>query len=116
MTTAYVLHSSAPGGVNGFYLLSSSGGVYAYDGSGDYSTTFANPHNLVAMLSAAVFTTPTLLTQATPTPAGAMVGVTGTTLSLQVTGVPPGTLLRVFVTAFDGAESTRSSFLVNVTA
>jgi hypothetical protein len=114
MTSAYVLQSLVPGGVNGFYLLSSSGGVYAYDGSGDFSTTFADAHNRVAMLSPAVFTTPTLLTQATPTPAGAMVGVTGNTLSLQVTGVPPGTLLEVLVTAFDGAETTRTSFLVNV--
>jgi hypothetical protein len=110
------LQSSVPGGTGGFYLLRSDGGVYAYDGSGDYSTTFADAHNLVAMLSPAVFTTPTLLTQATPTPAGAMVGVTGSTLSLQVTGVPPGTLLEVFVTASDGAETTHTSFLVSVTS
>jgi hypothetical protein len=114
-TTAYVLRSAVPGGMGGYYLLSSSGGVYAYDGSGDYSTTFGDTHNLVAMLSPAVFATPTLLTQATPTPTGAMVSVTGSSLSLQVTGVPPGTLLEVFVTAFDGAETSRTSFLVNVT-
>jgi hypothetical protein len=76
----------------------------------------ADAHNLVAMLSPVVFTTPTLLTQATPTPAGAVAGVTGNSLSLQVTGVPPGTLLEVFVTASDGAETSRTSFLVSVTA
>jgi hypothetical protein len=115
-TTAYVLQSTVPGGVGGYCLLRSDGGAYAYDGSGEFSTTFANGHNLVAMLSPAVFTTPTLLTRATPTPAGAIVGVTGNTLSLHVTGVPPGTLLEVFVTAFEGAETRRTNFLVNVMA
>jgi hypothetical protein len=114
MTTAYVLQSSVPGGVGGFYLLKSDGGVYAYDGSGDYSTTFADGHNLVANLSSAVFTTPTLLTEATPTPPVAIVSVTGSNLSLKVTGVPPATLLEVFVTAFDGAETARTRFLVTV--
>jgi hypothetical protein len=114
-TTAYVLQSAVPGGVGGYYLLRSDGGVYAYDGSGDFSTTFADGHNQVAMLSPAVFTTPALLTQATAV-AVAQPTVSGSTVSLDVSGLPPGTLLEVFVTAFDGAESTRTSFLVNVTA
>jgi hypothetical protein len=115
-TKAYVLRSAVPCGVGGFYLLSSSGGVYAYDGSGDFSTTFGNGHNLVANSSPAIFDSPTLLTQATPTPLAATVSVTGNSLSLKVTGVPPGTLLEVFVTASDGAETGRTTFLVNVTA
>ena len=64
-TTAYVLHSNVLGGVSGYYLLTSTGAVYAYDGSGSYASTIADSFNLVAQLSPSVFTTPTLLTQAT---------------------------------------------------
>jgi hypothetical protein len=114
-TSAYVLHSAVPGGVGGYYLLGSDGGVYAYDGSGDYSTTFADVHNLIATLSPTVFATPTLLTQAAPTPSAASVSVSGSSLSLKVAGVQPGTLLEVFVTGSDGAETTKTGFLVTVT-
>jgi hypothetical protein len=116
-TTAYVLHSNVMGGVGGYYLLSSSGGVYAYDGSGNYATTFANSANLIATLSPSVFTTPALLTAAqAPSTSGAVVNVNGNTLTVNVAGVSVGTVFEVIVTANDGAETTRTSFLVTVTA
>jgi hypothetical protein len=115
--TAYLLQSTVMGGVGGFYLVSSTGGVYAYDGSGSYAHTFANSANLIATLDPSVFTTPTLLTQAqaSATPA-ASVSVSGNTLTVNVAGVPVGTVFEVFVTASDGAESQKTGFLVTVTA
>jgi hypothetical protein len=118
-TTAYVLHSDVPGGAGGYYLLGSSGAVYAYDGSGDFATSFADGYNLVATLSPNVYATPTLLTKATPASPGAVtvtpVSATTSTLTVDVTGVAPGTVFEVLVTANDGAESTRTRFLVTVT-
>jgi sugar lactone lactonase YvrE len=102
---------------NSFYLLKSDGGLYAYDGSGSYAHTFANSANLVATLDPSVYTTPTLLTDAkAPAAPGANVAVSGTTLSVDATGLTPGTVFRIFVTAADGAESMRTSFLVTVKA
>jgi hypothetical protein len=62
---AYVLHSSQSGpGVAGYYLLSPSGGLYAYDGSGSYAHTFANSANLVTTLAPGIYTDPTQLLNA----------------------------------------------------
>jgi hypothetical protein len=115
--TAYVMRSSVLGGVGGYYLLSSTGGVYAYDGSGSYAHTFANSANLITTLDPSVYTTPTLLTNAQPPvlPA-AVVNISGSTLTVNVASVPVGTVFEVFVTASDGAETTRTGFLVTVTA
>jgi hypothetical protein len=118
-TTAYVLHSDVPGGAGGYYLLSSSGAAYAYDGSGDFATSFADGYNLVATLSPSVYATPTLLTKATPASPAAItvtpVSATTSTLTVDVTGAAPGTVFEVLVTANDGVESTRTRFLVTVT-
>jgi hypothetical protein len=118
--TAYVLHSNVAGGVDGYYLLTSTGAVYAYDGSGSYASTIADSYNLVAQLSLSVYNTPALLTQATePTLPADLLTVTNSaspaTLTINATGVTPGSQLVVFVTASDSAENTRYSFLVNVT-
>jgi hypothetical protein len=114
-TTAYVLHSNVLGGVGGYYLVSSGGGVYAYDGSGSYASTVANNANLIATLASGVYTTPSLLTaaQAAVAPA-AVVTVSGDTLSVNVAGLPVGTVFEVIVTATDGAESNRTGFIVTV--
>jgi hypothetical protein len=74
----------------------------------------------VAQLSASVYTTPTLLSQATEAtlPANMLTvnnSASPATLTSNAAGVTPGTQLVVFVTASDGAEITRVSFLVNVT-
>jgi hypothetical protein len=117
--TAYVLRSDVPGGFGGYYLLSSTGGVYAYDGSGNFASTFADGHNQIATLSPAVYTTPSLLTSAVVLPADVVSvnnNATPATLTLDAAGLTPGTLLQVFVTASDGAEITATSFLVTVTA
>jgi hypothetical protein len=115
--TAYVLSSSVLGGVNGYYLLTNTGAIYAYDGSGNFNTTIGNSSNLIATLSPAVYTTPTLLTQAkAPVAPAATLGVNGNTLTVNVAGVPVGTVFEVFVTTSDGAETTRTGFLVTVTA
>jgi hypothetical protein len=114
--TAYVLQSSVLGGSGGIYLLSNAGGVYAYDGSGSYAHTFANSANLVAQLDPSVYGTPTLLTQAqAPAAPTAVVSVSGNALTVNVAGVPVGTVFEVFVTASDGIESRRTGFLVTVT-
>jgi hypothetical protein len=114
--SAYVLQSSVLGGVGGFYLLNSSGGVYAYDGSGSYAHTFANSANLIATLDPSVYTTPTLLTSAqAPAAPAAVLTVSGSTLTVNVAGVSPGTVFRVIVSASDGAETLRTGFLVTVT-
>jgi hypothetical protein len=117
-TPAFVLHSNVLGSVEGYYLINASnGGVYAYDGSGNYATTFANSANLIATLSPSVFTNPMLLTNAmAPSAPNAVVAVTGNMLSVNVAGVAPGTVFQVIVTANDGAETTQTSFLVTVTA
>jgi hypothetical protein len=119
--TAYVLRSDVPGGFGDYYLLSSTGGVYAYDGSGNFASTFADGHNQIATLSSAVYTTPSLLTSAAPVVLPANVlsvnnNATPATLTLGVAGLTPGTLLQVFLTGSDGAEITGTSFLVTVTA
>jgi hypothetical protein len=114
--TAYVLQSSVLGGVSGYYLLSNTGGVYAYDGSGSYAHTFADSANLVATLDPSVYTTPTLLTQAqAPATPAAVLIVNGDALTINVTGVSPGTVFQVVVSASDGAEMMRAGFLVTVT-
>jgi hypothetical protein len=115
--TAYVLQSNVMGGAGGFYLVSSTGGVYAYDGSGSYAHTFANNANLIAQLAPSVYTTPTLLTNAAaPAAPGAQVSVSGNTLTVNVASVTPGTVFEVYVTVGDGAETQRTGFLVSVTA
>jgi hypothetical protein len=114
---AYVLHSNVLGGTGGFYLLSSSGGVYAYDGSGSYAHTFANSANLVAQLSPSVYMMPSLLTSAAaPTVSGAQVNVNNNMLTVNVSSVPVGTVFEVLLTASDGAQTQRTGFLVTVTA
>jgi hypothetical protein len=115
--SAYVLYSNVLGGVGGYYLMNSSGAVYAYDGSGSYAHTFANSANLVATLDPGVYISPTLLTHAqAPVAPAALLSVNGNTLTINVAGVPVGTIFELFVTASDGAKSTRTSFLVTVTA
>jgi hypothetical protein len=117
MTTAQVVQSAVLGGAQGFYLVDSNGNVFAYDGSGDFSTTFANSANRIGKVSASVFNTPTLLTAATaPAMPAAKVTVLGNMLTVDVTGLPVGTMFEVFVTGSDGAESNRTGFLVTVTA
>jgi hypothetical protein len=64
-----------------------------------------------------VFTNPMLLTNAmAPAAPNAMVTVSGNMLSVNVASVAPGTVFQVNVNANDGAETTRTSFLVTVTA
>ncbi len=116
--SAYVLHSNVPGAVNGQYVLSASGGVYAADGSLTFGQIFANPKNLVAQLTPAVFANPALLTNAQPpaaVPAG-VVNVSGNTLTLNVSSLAVGTVFEVVLQANDGAETGQTSFLVTVTA
>jgi hypothetical protein len=116
--TAYVM-SVTGNNANGnpFYLISSNGGVYAYDGSGSYAHTFANSANLVAMLSPAVYMNPSMLLAAmAPSAVAALVNVSGNMLTVNVANVPVGTVFQVNVTARDGAESSVTSFLVTVTA
>jgi hypothetical protein len=116
--TAYVLTiNGLNANGNPYYLLSSTGGLYAYDGSGSYAHTFANSANLIAQLSPNDYTTPTLLTNAkAPTAPAAEVNVAGDQLTVNVTGLAEGTIFEVFVTASDGAETSRTGFLVTVTA
>jgi hypothetical protein len=116
--TAYVLSvAGTNSNGNSFYLLKSDGGVYAYDGSGSYAHTFANSNNLVTTLSSSVYMNPMLLTNAQlPASPAALATVSGSTLTVNVASVPVGTIFRVFVTASDGAETTRTGFLVTVTA
>jgi pimeloyl-ACP methyl ester carboxylesterase len=116
--TAYVLSimgSNANG--NPYYLITSTGGVYAYDGSGSFAHAIANSANLITTLSPSVYNNPTLLTAATaPAAPAALVSVSANTLTVNVAGVSPGTVFEVFVTANDGAETTRTGFLVTVSA
>jgi hypothetical protein len=114
--TAYVLHSNVLGSAGGYYLLNSAGDVYAYDGSGNFAATVANSANLIATLDPSVYASPSLLTQAqaAATP-GAVVSVSGNTLTVNVAGVSAGRVFEVFVTANDGAETTRTGILVTVT-
>jgi hypothetical protein len=110
---------SATNNVNGnpLYLLSSTGGLYAYDGSSDFGTTLSNSANLVAQLGAAVYQTPSLLTNAQPPQApAAQVNVAGNQLTLNVTGLSVGTVFEVIVVVNDGLATSQSSFLVTVTA
>jgi hypothetical protein len=116
--SAYVLSilgSNANG--NQFYLLSTTGGLYAYDGGSKFGSTFANSANLIAQLGSAVYTVPSLLTNPKPptTPA-AKVNVVGNQLTVNVAGLSVGTIFEVFVTVKDGAETTTTGFLVTVTA
>jgi hypothetical protein len=102
---------------NPLYLLSSTGGLYAYDGGSEFGTTLSNSANLIAQLGAAVYTTPTMLTNAQPPQAPtAQVNVAGNQLTVNVTGASVGTVFEVFVTVNDGVSSSRSGFLVTVTA
>src|SRR5262249_54380715 len=116
--TAYVLTamgSNANG--NGYYLLKSDGGLYAFDGTGNYGHTFANSANLLTTLDPSVDMNPMLLPSAqAPMTPSATAAVTGNTLTVNVASAPVGTVFRVFVNASDGAETTRTSFLVTVTA
>jgi hypothetical protein len=115
--TAYVLQSSVLGGVGGYYLLKSDGGVYAYDGSGSFAHSFGNASNRIASLDAGVFNAPTVLTNARVPPAPpAVVSLSGNTLTVDVSQVAVGTVFEVFVTGSDGAEPTRVGFRVTVTA
>jgi hypothetical protein len=116
-TTAYVLTiAGLNNNHNSYFLLSSAGGLYAYDGSANYSSTISNSANLIATLSASVYNSPTLLTQA-QAPAGLTsnpVSVNGNTLTVNASSLSAGAVFEVFVTASDGAETTRTSFLVTV--
>jgi hypothetical protein len=57
-----------------------------------------------------------LLTKAqAPTAPSAIVNVSGATLTVNVGTVPVGTVFEVFVTVNDGAETSRTGFLVTVT-
>jgi hypothetical protein len=63
-STAYVLQAVNNNSFgNPYYLLSSSGGLYAYDGSGSYSHTFNNVSPL-ATLGANYYVDPTLMLSA----------------------------------------------------
>jgi hypothetical protein len=118
-TTAYVLTiAGLNNNGNTYFLLNSAGGLYAYDGSANYSSTFANSANLLATLSPSVYTSPTLLTQAQApaSPSSNPVSVNGNTLTVNTSSLSAGTVFEVFVTASDGAETTRTSFLVTVSA
>jgi hypothetical protein len=116
--TAYRLQVSGDNGHgNPYYLLRADGAVYADDGSGSFAHAFADPANRVAVLDPSVFNVPTLLTYASaPAPPAASVSVSGSVLTVDVSGLAAGTVFRVFVTADDGAEMMRTSFLVTVTA
>ncbi len=113
---AFVLHSNLPGAVGGLYILSSTGGVYASDGSATFGQVFASSKNLVARLDPSVFTTPTLLTNAQPpaaVPAG-VVSVNAGVLTINASSLAVGTVFQVLVTASDGAETGQTSFLVTL--
>jgi hypothetical protein len=72
---------------------------------------------VIATLDPPVYITPTLLTIAhAPTAPAAIVGVSGNTLTVNVASLPVGTVFEVFVTASVGAETTRTGFVVTVTA
>ena len=106
---------------NPYYLLTATGGLYAYDGSGSFSHTIANSNNLVAQLSANDYATPTLLTNAQPPVTtlaiqSAVGAAAGNQLTLDVTGLSVGTVFEVFVSVSDGAEASQTSFLVTVTS
>jgi hypothetical protein len=106
---------------NQYYLISSSGAVYAYDGSGSFGHSFGNSAGFVAQLDPSVFNTPTLLTNAQPPVTTAAIqhavqAPVGNQLTLNVTGLPVGTMFEVLVTVSDGAETSTTSFLVTVTA
>ncbi len=115
-TTAYVLVARANNSFgNPYYLLSSQGGLYAYDGSGSYAHTFAGV-TPIAQLGSAVFDDPTQVLDA-QAPAGPApdvgVSVNGNVLTL----TPPTGFLgsfKVTVTADDGSGTAQQSFLVNV--
>jgi hypothetical protein len=110
---------SATNNANGnpLYLLSSTGGLYAYDGGAEFGTSISNSANLIAQLSPAVYQTPALLTSAqAPQTPPAQVTVAGNQLTLNVAGVSAGTVFEVIVAANDGLLTTRSTFLVTVTA
>src|SRR5262249_9670525 len=116
--TAYVLQiAGSNGNGNPFFLLKSDGGLYAFDGTGNYGHTFANAANRVATLDPSVYANPALLTNAqAPTTPAAAVSVSGNVLTVGAAGLAPGTVFQVFVTASDGAETTRTGFVVTVTA
>jgi hypothetical protein len=121
--SAYVLAVNGKN-INGspYFLLTSNGNLYAYDGVSYSSTVNAGPPNssLIATLGAAVYNNPTLLTNAQPpTPPGITPTINGTpghySLSLNASSLPVGTVFQVLLTVSDGAESTTESFLVTVT-
>ncbi len=112
---AFVLVAGANNGFgNPFYLLSASGGLYAYDGSGSYAHTFANV-TPVAQLGAATYSNPSWLFNAAP-PVTPAVGVSfsGNVLTLTPPSGFVGTL-KVTVTASDGMLATSQSFLATLT-
>jgi hypothetical protein len=120
--TAYMLQvAGLNANGNPYYLLSNTGGLYAYDGSGSFSHTIANSANLVAQLNPIDFADPSLLIDAqAPITSSAIAQAvnppSGNQLSLNVTGLPVGTIFQVFVAASDGVETSRTSFLVTVSA
>jgi hypothetical protein len=106
---------------NPYYLLSPSGAVYAYDNSGSFGHSFGNAAGFIAQLDPSVYSTPTLLTNAQlpVTPLDIQQAVhhpSGNQLTLDVTGLPIGTIFEVLVTAGDGIETSQTNFLVTVTA
>jgi hypothetical protein len=116
--TVYVLQA-ANNNANGnpLYLLSSAGGLYAYDGGSEFGTTLSNSADLKGQLSPATYQTPSLLTDArAPQTPPAQASVAGNQLTLNVTGLSAGTVFEVIVAVSDGLATNRSSFLVTVSA
>ncbi|MGH9675571.1 MAG: hypothetical protein ACRD36_00590, partial [Candidatus Acidiferrum sp.] len=99
---------------NGFYTLLPDGTLHAWGGSND-PMTGSSSGAVIANVGTAVYTDPTLLINA-KTPAAPAIGmsVIGSELVLSQLMGFTGTF-EVFVTASDGALSTRTSFLVTVT-
>jgi hypothetical protein len=95
--------------------------VYAYDASSSFGHSFGNSSGFVAQLDPSVFNTPTLLTNAQPAATTAAIqhavqAPVGNQLTINVAGLPVGTIFEVLVTVSDGAETSNVGFLVTVTA
>jgi hypothetical protein len=120
--SAYVLQVAGTNAFgNPYYLISASGAVYAYDGSGSFGHSFGNSLGFVAQLDPSVFNTPTLLTNAQPPATTAAIqsavqAPVGNQLTINVAGLPIGTIFEVLVNVSDGAETSNVGFLVTVTA
>jgi hypothetical protein len=114
----YALQSATPNANgNNFYLLTSSGAIYAYDGGSRFGTSLALSANLVRQLDPGLYLTPSLLTNAQrPVVPNARIVVVGNQLTIDVTGLSVGTTFEILVTVSDGLQTDRTGFLVTVTA